>query len=345
MIKCPTILIFSFVLFSCKSSDNTYSEKYTMPEFKHTESVTPKYIEIDKPFSFVFYMQVYKDYLLLDSQDENNLIQIFNKNTGKYVTGIAPKGRGPGEYPMTVSFFFLGDTLCIYDRQQCVVNYYDSDFINNRIPFKQIQIEGANGFFQVVPYKQGFISVPTIEIRYIVQDSAGKQIGKYTHYPNFKGINDSSIVRKAIYRGSQEINIKPDHTKLVSATFAGAIIEIFSLEENEISLDKEVRLLPPTILKRKDNSYTTSNESYVGFWNIKTTEKYIYMIFSGKTLKEHKKRPCGNYIYVYDWDGNPVKSYIINGGVYRFAIDKIQNRIYLITYGLDGEEKFGYFNL
>lgn len=345
MRKSLTILLLTFVLVSCKSKDSANSETYTMPVFKQELSVTPKYIKKDKSLAQILYMQVYKDNLLFKSSDDNNLVQVFNKNTGKYVAGIAPRGRGPGEYPMTVSFFFLGDTLCVYDRQQLVVNYYDRDFIANKIPFKQIQIEGANGYLQIVPYKQGFITVPTKGNRFIIQNETGEQIGKYTHYPNFNAINDSSIVREALFTGSHEIDIKPDHTKLVSATFAGAIIEIFSLNGNKISIDKEIRLLPPTLLKRKDNSYTTSNESYIGFWNIKTTNDYIYLIFSGKTLQEHKKHRCGDYIYVYDWDGNPIKSYKINGGVYRFAVDENQQKIYFITYDQEGDEILGSFSL
>ncbi|MGE0092734.1 MAG: BF3164 family lipoprotein [Bacteroidales bacterium] len=343
--KKSLILLFSLLLISCNSKDSADSETYTMPVFKQELSVTPKYIHKDKPLAQIFYMQVYKDYLLFKSSDENNLVQLFNKNTGEYVAGIAPRGRGAGEYPMTVDFFFLGDTLCVYDRQQLVVNYYESDFVGNRIPFKRIQIEGANGFLQIVPYKRGFITVPTKGVRFIIQDETGKQIGKYTHYPNFNAINDSSIVRNALFTGSHEVDIKPDHTKLVSATFAGAIIEIFSLSGNKINLDKEIRLLPPTLLKRKDNSYTTSDESFVGFWNIHTTDDYIYLIFSGKTLKDHKKHRCGDFIYVYDWEGNPIKSYKINGGIYRFTIDEAQQRIFLITYDQDGDEIIGYFNL
>ncbi|KAF5045841.1 TolB-like 6-blade propeller-like protein [anaerobic digester metagenome] len=348
MRKTLIILIFAFALFSCKSKESGDSERYIMPEFKQKLSVTPKYINYvnkDRNFMDIYFMLVKDDYLLLKSADETNLIQVFNKNTGAYLTGIAPMGRGPGEYPMTVSFFFLDDTLCIYDRRQLIVNYYDKDFINKRIPFKRIKLEGANGFIQIVPYRHGFITAPLTYTRFIIQDKTGIQIGQYAQYPKFKAIDDSVAIRETLFLEKNEIDIKPDHTKLVSATLAGAIIEIFSLNGDRISLNKEIRLLPPTLLRRKDNTYTTSNESYMGFWNIKTTDDYIYMIFSGKKFKDHKKNNTGNYIYVYDWEGNPVKSFQINGGVYRFALDEDEQRIYLINFDKDGNERIGYFDL
>ncbi|MDP3398856.1 MAG: BF3164 family lipoprotein [Bacteroidales bacterium] len=344
MRNCFLILII-FALFSCKSNNNAHTERYIMPVFKQKLSVTPKYINKDKPLRDIYSMHIHKDYLLLRSFADNNLIQLFNKNNGDYIAGIAPRGRGPGEYTMTVNIFFLGDTLCLFDRRNLEVNFYDSNFISNNIPYNQITLEGASGFFHIVPYKQGFITVPTKDTRFIIHDKTGTPIGKYTHYPSFEAINDSSIVREALFTGSDAIDIKPDHTKLVSATFAGAIIEIFSLNGNTISLNKEIRLLPPTFLKLKNNRYRASNESYVGFWNIQSTQEYIYLIFSGKTINDFKKSPLGDYIYVYDWDGNPIKSYKINGGVNRFAVDEAQQRIYFVTFGQDGNEIIGYFSL
>ncbi len=342
MKKYLSLFTYIIILISCTSSTQ---EKYSEPKFKNIVTVSPVIINTTKPAGEIRDIQVHKNYLLYKSFDGSNLIQVFNKTNGDFVAGLAPSGRGPGEYSMTVSFYFIGDTLCIYDRKLCIMNYYRNDFLTNFTPFKKTKLRGVNGFFQVVPYKGGFISIPTIKSRFMVQDSLGNLINIYSHYPVFNKIKDSSILKKVLYTGRHEINIKPDCTKLVSATFMGAIIEIFTLNGNKISPYKEIRILPPTFLFKNNNDVTMSDNSYVGFWNVKTTEKYIYTIFYGGKLKDFKKTRNGNYIYVFDWEGRPVKKYIVNGGVNRFAIDEKNNRAYIIRKNLEGEDKLAYFDL
>ncbi len=338
---------FYLILFisSCanKNSDDGYS--FSMPEFKSTKVVTPTYISIDSALSDTYFMHVNDKYVFFESYIRDNGIQLYDKQNGKYVTSIAPLGRGPGEYPMTVDLMFIGDTLCIYDRRQCIINYYNKDFLTNRLPIKKTKLMGANGYFRVVPTNSGFITIPTRGSRFISHNKNGEYIESFSRFPIIKGIEDTTILHDAIYGGTYNIAIKPDYTKLVTATFRGAMIEIFSINNNKLSLNKEVRLLPPILLHKKDNRYTASNECSIGFWNIKTTDKYIYMIFSGKKLKEHKKRPTADYIHVYDWNGAPVKSYRVAGGLTRFALDEKQERIYILTLDKNDNEIIGYFDI
>jgi hypothetical protein len=53
----------------------------------------------------------------------------------------------------------------------------------------------------------------------------------------------------------------------------------------------------------------------------------------------------GKYVYVFDWDGKPVKSYNLNKDITRLAIDEISQRAYVVTKGQDSTEVFGYFEL
>ncbi len=115
----------------------------------------------------------------------------------------------------------------------------------------------------------------------------------------------------------------------------GSIIQIFNVITDSITLYKEVGFDRPIVNYHSKTSYVINPACPVGMWSVKTTDDYIYTLYSGEKLKDltnNKNALLANYVYVFDWDLNPVKSYKIKGGrVVRLAIDQGENRAYIAS--------------
>lgn len=68
-------------------------------------------------------------------------------------------------------------------------------------------------------------------------------------------------------------------------------------------------------------------ENRKAFVKTYSTENYIYLLYSGCTKLE-ENWSNGTEIYVYSWDGKPVKRYILKEPIYTFSVDEEEGFIY-----------------
>jgi hypothetical protein len=70
--------------------------------------------------------------------------------------------------------------------------------------------------------------------------------------------------------------------------------------------------LNPEIKIKPYGRISTSTMSPLGFLDISATSDYIYALFSGRTFNEYGGNfGRGETVYVFDWNLNPVCSYIL----------------------------------
>ncbi|MBC7760072.1 MAG: hypothetical protein H7069_14525 [Phormidesmis sp. FL-bin-119] len=129
------------------------------------------------------------------------------------------------------------------------------------------------------------------------------QFGKYDNVPEniplsaWKTANESFLF------------MKPDGTKLVSALRFADQLEFFDLASKTSKVIKgpeniELRF---DVFKHEGIDIGTRNdETRFGFLNGFATNRFIYLLYSGQ-LEVGKNFKYGKYIYVYAWDGRPIK--------------------------------------
>jgi hypothetical protein len=75
-----------------------------------------------------------------------------------------------------------------------------------------------------------------------------------------------------------------------------------------------------------------SNITY--YWGMSVTDKYVYVLYSGRSPLEVTKelRESSGYIYVeqFDWNGNPISKYKLDNWGY-FCVNEKGNTIYLAS--------------
>ena len=182
--------------------------------------------------------------------------------------------------------------------------------------------------------------------RFSIFDSDGEVEFEYTRYPDFSsiGYDDPNIVGRMFF-GRSRISIKPDNTKFVITMGGGAMLEIFSLAGDTISLIKEKRFYPPKyeLTNKIANPIASLPGMVPGFLYVCATDSYIYASFSDKL--QGVSGTTDHYLYVFDWEGNPVKSYKIAGGLRCFDVDVENKRVYFAKSDAEKGELFGYFDI
>jgi hypothetical protein len=88
-------------------------------------------------------------------------------------------------------------------------------------------------------------------------------------------------------------------------------------------------------------SFIPKKGSKNGFITADVTNKYIYSLYSGKvintsSIKELSDSFLSKYIYVFDWEGKPVKRYELDQEVRSITVDEKNNILYAASYS--GEE-------
>ncbi|MBA7556081.1 hypothetical protein ES705_48779 [subsurface metagenome] len=57
------------------------------------------------------------------------------------------------------------------------------------------------------------------------------------------------------------------------------------------------------------------------------SDNYIYILYSG-CLRDEENWSYGQSIYIYDWEGNPVKKIILDRSVYTIGVSEDDSRLY-----------------
>lgn len=344
------ILLTSLFFFSCQNSGKEKSE-YMLPVFKHQEVARVTLFKIDKPLASVFSVNVFGDYLFVGSPVDNFYIHIFNKHTGAFITSAASKGRGPGEFVNYVrSLDTVKDTIYVSEgsSDRPVYLYNLMDFVNKANNFRTIDISGCSrSYLGLFPVKEGFLSAPATKgDRFAIHDKSGKMVSIYHKFPDL-GVELDTLHLWKMIQLRTGLAVKPDRNKFAAVTMLGAILEIYSIENNKIRLEKELKFYPPKIvINRSDSRSRIHPDCMIGFWNAVATNDFIYTIFSGKTERDFQSTPLlADFVYVFDWEGNPVKSYTVPCKIKRLSVNEQTKRAYITTVDEEGMDVVGYFDL
>jgi len=155
-----------------------------------------------------------------------------------------------------------------------------------------------------------------------------------------------NLTKSLIYISSK-IAIKPDMTQFAAINFNNGVIDINSIINDSITNIKQLdfHYQEISVEGNGDNpqvSIRRNNKN--GFFDVATSDEYIYTIYSGKSFEEAGLMidHC-EYLMVFDWEGNPAGYYKLNVPLYAICYNKQDNAIYGIHLG--DEAKLYKFNV
>lgn len=125
--------------------------------------------------------------------------------------------------------------------------------------------------------------------------------------------------------------LKPSNDKCVLACRYADQIEIVGLKTETSNIIKGPESYQPEVVTMKGHDgkelSTRGSDTRYAFVKGKVTNKYIYLLYSGNN-HESEHLYYGKYIYVYDWNGNPIQRLELKNYVLDFVVTQDDSIIY-----------------
>ena len=131
------------------------------------------------------------------------------------------------------------------------------------------------------------------------------------------------------YIGDFTINM--EQTRMVYAYKYFKIVKFFDLEHNTVrTLNFEREEFDESTQYKVDGL----DANVTHYWGICAGEKYVYMLYSGRTpgqvWSDNKKENYYIYVEKYDWNGQPIAKYKLDQWGY-FTVDEKNDMLYLVS--------------
>ena len=283
------------------------------------------------------------DYVIIDGTKEN-VITCVNFSTHKFVSG-GNFGNGPNELNMIGQLRKVKEKLLINDislQKIFEITIQDSSLFIK--PYHDINYEKRLYFFDYLGDNVIAIGMfGDFWIGYI--NIFNNELLSKIDFPKFEQTNHLKGTLKSSVYSSSRVSISPNEKKVVVATQDAGIITLIDIGETELTAYRQIIYYPPgfSVVEieggggRKGVTIATPKDSKVGFCGVDCDDKYIYVLYSGRTLNSHSelKNHC-EHLLIYDWDGNPIKRYILDIPMWSMKYDKEKNSIYGIAYNPEG---------
>ncbi len=271
--------------------------------------------------------------LLVCDPRTDSLFHVIDRNNNN-IFSFGKKGQGPDEFlfPSSVHPYPTGDSLCLMDSNK--KTFYSLKFSPENIPLLNIiSTDKTNSHHDILPMKHNLYVASGIyqDTRFYLLDSKGNVIDKYVNFPN-RDNNEKQLDKVVLSQAYDGYLTKDnDGSRFAIGLYNAKMIAFYKVENNKISLIKEVYDEYPEFSYYKSHYQGISSNSLTGYLSISASNNFVYALYSGKSYKEHAELASyGNLVYVYDWNGNPIKQYDLNIQACRIQISSDDKYLYAI---------------
>lgn len=235
-------------------------------------------------------------------------------------------GMGPDEM-LSCDMYCANDKIWLYDMGKQRLGRIDIDsllqgnytinkyynipmyFYNVAMLNDSIMI-GTNNLLE--PYKLSYFNIKN---------------GKLEGRASYSYLNEKIPLTALLDASSCYVNIHPTRKDILLSYRYTDVIEIYdsignlkSSVQGPLGFDAEFTVGPNGSMEKIKGTHKAFVNSYV-------TSDYIYLLYSGCSRSD-KNWAYGTQLFVYSWDGKPLKHYLLDSPVYTFAINEKTDEIY-----------------
>jgi TolB-like 6-blade propeller-like len=248
-------------------------------------------------------------------------------NVAKYI----PHGRGKGDALGSLSAGISNKSLWMYDISLSKIIFAD---------LKTTATEAIS--YKEYPFSQNYYNIQFLDSSKVIANgnyktpkklqevdlNSGKVLADYglinnvpTNIPFYawKRVNEAFLV------------LKPTKDKAVLAHRLTDQIEIFNLKNHESLTIKGPENFEAEFKSFKSNDnedlISRNEKSRYAFVQAVATDKYIYLLYSGNNMSS-QYIDYAKTVYVYDWDGKPIKKIDFDRYVSGLAVDNKNQTLY-----------------
>ena len=330
-IKCFGLLLFLSIVIGCKQNSQNIVEKI---------SLKCNIIDDDYLFGNPSLIAVSDSFLVVVDMSQDSLIHVFKLPDCNYIGKCGIMGQGPNEFTMISSLFDYKDNeFGIYDPNKKEIDLLNVSGSNLKLSL-HTSLDNTYLHYDVRPVSEKcFIGTGIYEKgRFCILDNTGKMKGLYGQWParDKQEAETNNRIKAQAYMGG--FAVSPSGKKMIAYTMTADMIELYDFSGDSI------RKITDLYKSYPDYNYKTGSESFTGtskntpfcYLYATCTDKYIYVLYSGKNFQEHSTNAMnGNIIYVYDWNGDNLCQYELDMNLQNICIDKTGKILYAIAYNPD----------
>lgn len=276
-------------------------------------------------------------YFVYDYGSRQNTLCKIDLEKGEVRKGVG-KGSGPGELQMIERLLLDGNDVTVFDgvkNERYKIVEGETDDSLKVVEYRHIDVE--------------LVSYPTFRGEmmatknhtgdaWIYLYNKGAEIGR-GDFPHFSETDRLTMQeRVSVFRNGQQ-KFSPDGTKLATCISNGCAIAMYDCSDSSLNERAMLAYYPP-VFSLTDYDYqktALSLDSRAGFLDVACTDKYVYALYSGRVLSDDLFTAYyGNHIFVYDWDGNPVKHYVLDKDLFMLNIDEDNGTLYGVSNDPEG---------
>ncbi len=291
-----------------------------------------KEVFIEKPLE----MEKCNDYLYVSDFRGDSLLWCYNINKLDEPKRMLPWGEGPNEFLSPIQYFITDTSLIVHNRWHYSAQKFRYLSRNLFIISSESRFKLSTDIDMIYPVSDNkyIASGRFNDCRFIVTDNKGNIISKCGSYPSFvKGEEAIPNFPKFMFHQSM-FGYNSQKNLLTSVT--GHVLDIWKFDNDTLILKNRV-LLSPYEYKYKEGKEWASAvpEEWVeiGSKRVYSTENNIYILYNPNTeeMKYRQKDKLNSEIWIFDWDGIPIKKIRVNKKIICFCVDEGAHSIYCIT--------------
>lgn len=267
---------------------------------------------------------------------------LYNTNTGYCYGRFGNIGQGPTEIPLGCGGYICQNKYKVFN---CVVGYiaqYDIDSLCaniNEYPKVLSRKTFTNDMFftGIIPVNDSLhfgVGVYESKKQYVLFDNEGQTIDADVLIYN--AFDDRFNKTQKILSNQGRLAKAPDSNKYAFILNHSSNIDFIEVIDNKINVIKLLRERDPLYVPMQRETTTAvypDIDSSIGYIYVTAGNNFVYALYTDK--KETEAR-SSNIVYVFDWNGNPVKKYKLAQEAYYITVNERNNQLYAAIREEDG---------
>lgn len=320
-----------FLLCTVSCTNGFLPEELPYSHFTTNKKLHAETVLLDTAeFRFPYGIEIRDNIMLLfDLHNADYFYHAYTYPEGKYIVSFGKRGEGPGETlsPDRIRFHSLDSIWTLDGGKMEIVRWQLYPDKRSVEPVQRVRLDK-----KLIRTLDFFVT----DSCFLIQDNTGKN--RYTrvtmdgrHISSHARIPTRRYYKEAYSPGVAQgwrafVAFNPNKNMFVMASQLGEVIEMYNLNDESFKMMIGPNLYPKFNLVAGDGV----PNGIMGFWDVQVTDNYIYALFEGAEFRDlidassrgEQPERGGKYIYVFDFDGNPVCKYTLTVPISGFHIDE-----------------------
>ena len=289
----------------------------------------------------VLFTQIDSNNFIFHDLRNENIFKLVNLSSKKAISGVN-KGQGPNDVLAPSCLIYRNNQILVWDAMQKRMNeiLLLSDSVLTINEAYRIDTEVII-LYKVHLLDSTFIVTGKFDDYWLAEMNKDGTIRATIDYPIRKETKDiPKTALPQLYSSSARIASSPNNNKIVVTIGRQGLISLINNTKTGIKEYKQIKYHAPkfTVFGEMVSTSALTKDNIEGFWAVDCDDKYVYTIYSGRSFNTHQMlfHQC-EHLLVYDWEGNPVKRYILDIPLFNsISYNKEKNCIYGIAENPEG---------